>query len=223
MFRIKICGVRLKEDIEAVEASGGDAIGLNFFPPSVRYLDPARPETRELSESARRRGLLCVGVFVNESVERMLEIADTVGLDAIQLHGDESMQVAGELLGRGRRVIRAVKLPRTALDPESLDERIRPWRDLGCHPLLDADAGAAHGGSGKTLDWPSLREWAESRGGGGWTLAGGLRPENIAAAIAATGADSIDTASGVECPRGSKHPGRVADFIVASGLGRSTP
>jgi phosphoribosylanthranilate isomerase len=223
VFRIKICGVRLKKDIDAVEQSGGDAIGLNFFPPSVRYLDPALRETRELSESARRRGLLRVGVFVNESVERMLEVADAVGLDAVQLHGDESLRTAGELVGRERRVIRAVKLPRTAIAPDTLDERIRPWRELGCHPLLDADAGAAHGGSGKTLHWPSLREWAESRDVGEWTLAGGLRPENIAAAIAATGAVSVDTASGVECPRGSKHPGRVADFITASGLGRSTP
>lgn len=218
VFRIKICGVRLKKDVQAVEQSGGDAIGLNFFPPSIRYLDPALPTTRELSEAASELGLTRVGVFVNESPGRVIEIAERVGLDAIQLHGEEPLEVASDIIRRGWRVIRAIKLPRTPVDADAMDALITPWQDLGCHTLLDADAGASHGGSGKTLHWPSVRVWSERNPGGAWTLAGGLKPENIAEAIAATGARSVDTASGVECPRGAKNAGRVSDFISASGL-----
>lgn len=220
MFRIKICGVRLKKDVEAVERSGGDAVGLNFFPPSVRALDPSSADTRELSDLASSLGLTRVGVFVNESVERMRAIEQRVGLDAIQLHGDEPLDVARDLMERGSRVIRAIKLPRTPIDPATLDALVSPWTEVGCHPLLDADAGAAHGGSGKTLDWASLRRWAETQPDVPWTLAGGLKPENIAEAVAATGASSVDTASGVECPRGQKNVARIDAFIAASGLSR---
>nr|WP_182865046.1 phosphoribosylanthranilate isomerase [Rhodopirellula sp. JC639] len=216
VFRTKICGVRLAEDVRAVDQSGGDAIGLNFFPDSVRYVDPGDPATGSLSELAGRLGLLRVGVFVNESAEEMERVARAVGLDAIQLHGDESLEVAASLRQAGWSVLRAIKLPRGPFTAELMRERSAPWIEIGCHLLLDVDAGAAHGGSGKTLDWPSVAAWAQANPSIGWTLAGGLKPENVRQAIDATGAVSVDTASGVECPRGVKNEGRIQAFIAAA-------
>jgi phosphoribosylanthranilate isomerase len=216
VFRVKICGVRLKSDVEAVESSGGDAIGLNFFPSSVRYVDPDDPATAELAREAKSRGLTRVGVFVNESAATMLAVARRVGLDVIQLHGDESLEVGRQLIADGWQVVRAVKLPKTAFEPEEAGERADPWIALGCHLLLDADAGASHGGSGKTLDWPSVAKWAAANPHASWTLAGGLKPENLAEAIRVSGAKSVDTASGVECPRGVKNPARVNAFVEAA-------
>ncbi|MCO8123025.1 phosphoribosylanthranilate isomerase [Stieleria sp. TO1_6] len=223
MFRVKICGVRLDQDVAAVAAAGADAVGLNFFPPSVRYLDPQSNSTRELSQQAHTAGLLRVGVFVNQSAESMLTVADRVGLDAIQLHGDESIETAAVLLQRGQTVIRAIKLPKLPFDVELMERRSADWMLLGCHLLLDVDAGAAMGGSGKTLDWASVRAWAAAYPDVSWTLAGGLKPENVAAAIRATGAISVDSASGVECPKGVKNAERIAGFVAATGLCRIDP
>ncbi|MFU7560112.1 phosphoribosylanthranilate isomerase [Roseiconus sp. JC912] len=218
MFRVKICGVRLKKDVEAVGRSGADAIGLNFFPPSVRYVDPASESTQNLSKTAQELGLLRVGVFVNNDLEQLRSIAASVGLDALQLHGDEPVELAKQLIADGIRVIRAIKLPRTELSAVEIQTVAQPWIDAGVQLLLDADAGAAHGGSGKTLDWASIKRWSESAGEVEWTLAGGLKPENIADAVASTGAVSIDTASGVECPKGVKNEQRILDFASQSGL-----
>ncbi|QDV43372.1 N-(5'-phosphoribosyl)anthranilate isomerase [Stieleria neptunia] len=202
--------------MRAVERSGGDAIGLNFFPNSVRYVDPQSPATGRLSRLANELGLLRVGVFVNESAERMAAIAATVGLDAIQLHGDEPIESAESLRSMGWPVLRAIKLPRGGFAAALMQERSAAWVAAGCHLLLDVDAGSAHGGSGKTLDWPSVAAWAQGHRSVGWTLAGGLKPENVRRAIEATGAVSVDTASGVECPRGVKDESRIRAFIAAA-------
>ena len=108
-------------------------------------------------------------------------------MDAIQLHGDEPLELAESLLRDHRwPLIRAIKLPTTPLEVAEIEALARPWIDLGCHPLLDADAGAAHGGSGKTLDWNSIRHWRDAFPETRFTLAGGLNPENVAEAIGTT-------------------------------------
>jgi phosphoribosylanthranilate isomerase len=216
VFRQKICGVRLEKDVRAVESSGGDAIGLNFFPPSVRFADPRSPSTLALADLARQLGILCVGVFVGETRDSMERTVEHLGLDAVQLHGDEPLSVAVELIAAGHRVIRAIKLPRSAFEAELLRDRSVGWTECGCHLLLDVDAGAAQGGSGKTLDWPSVAAWAVENPTVGWTLAGGLKPENVREAISVSGAVSVDTASGVECPKGVKSAPRIRAFVAAA-------
>ncbi|WP_161604644.1 phosphoribosylanthranilate isomerase [Roseiconus nitratireducens] len=216
MFRIKICGIRLESDVDAVDRLGGDAIGLNFFSKSVRYLDPQLPGTRELSQHAAQRGLMRVGVFVNESLAGIRSTVQQVGLDAVQLHGDESPDLAKQLRQAGYQVIRAVKLPRGPFPIDLAQQRCRPWLSEGCGLILDADAGSAHGGSGKTLHWPSVRAWAQESPEVDWALAGGLRPENVAEAMSVSGARAVDTASGVECPRGVKNADRIAAFVRAA-------
>ena len=216
MFQIKICGVRFKQDIDAVADAGGDAVGLNFYQPSIRYVAPSDPATVELSRHSKKRGLKCVGVFVNESVDQILEIANVIDLNIVQLHGDESTEVATRLMEHGCQLIRAVKLPKTELTPQTIADRAGPWSEIGCHVLLDADAGKHHGGSGLTLNWNMVAAWSEANSeDADWTLAGGLNSTNVAEAIALSGAQSVDTASGVEEPRGTKCPTRIAQFVSA--------
>ncbi|QDT11343.1 N-(5'-phosphoribosyl)anthranilate isomerase [Planctomycetes bacterium K23_9] len=236
MFEIKICGVRLKSDIDAVRAAcdgissthdaspNADAarrnhsvaVGLNFYPPSVRFIEPADPSSRSLSTAAQDAGLLRVGVFVNETAAAIQAVNSVVGLDAVQLHGDELIQTAIELIASGHSVIRAIKLPTVDLSVDLIEQRVAPWTEVGCHPLLDADAGAAHGGSGKTLDWSIVSAWAASHPDLAWTLAGGLNPDNVAAAITESTAKSIDTASGAEETRGIKSPSKIQAFFQAA-------
>ena len=97
MFHTKICGVRKLSDIKSVAACCADAIGLNFFARSLRFVDPETDDVLRLSQAAERAGLLRVGVFVNSDVETIVQIATRVGLDVIQLHGDESIDTVGQI------------------------------------------------------------------------------------------------------------------------------
>ena len=220
MFEIKICGVKRQVDIDAVAKAAKQheiktAIGLNFFPKSVRYVDPSQAATRQLSEHATSHGLVRVGVFVNETADQMQRIGDDVGLDVIQMHGDEPLTTAQQLIDAGHQVIRAVKLPTVDLSADHIHDQTIAWLDLGCHVLLDADAGAAHGGSGKTLDWQIISLWATQHPSARWTLAGGLKPENLAQAVTVSLARSVDTASGAELERGTKSSRRIEQFFAA--------
>ena len=216
MFHIKICGIRRREEVAAVAAAGADAIGLNFFPPSIRFVEPSAPSTIELSRFANDKRIMRVGVFVNRSLEEIVEIADTVGLDAVQLHGDETVDFTTGLIDRlSLRVIRAIKLPTGPLDPQHIEAAAARWVELGCHPLLDAQAGAEHGGSGKTLDWDAVGQWKRDFQPESFTLAGGLNPGNVGEAMERSGASSVDTASGVEQPRGEKQPELIRAFVKA--------
>ncbi len=213
MFKIKICGVRFSKDIDAVACAGADAIGLNFFEKSIRYVDPGDETTQELSARAEAAGLIRVGVFVDAAAARIAAICRQVGLDAIQLHGDETTEIAGELIDAGLNVVRAIKLP-SDLTADLIRDRCDPWIDVGCHLLLDAETG----GSGKCLDWRAVGQWAQAQLATPWTLAGGLTEINVGEAIRHSGARSVDTASGVEQPRGTKSPKRIEDFVRASRL-----
>ena len=128
MFHIKICGVREIAHIEAVFSSGADAIGLNFYPPSCRFLDPQQSQAAELASKASELGLTRVGVFVNQPVARVLEVSQRLGLDAVQLHGDEQPEVAAKLQEGGvTKLIRAIKLPVGQLTIQEIEARVSPW------------------------------------------------------------------------------------------------
>jgi phosphoribosylanthranilate isomerase len=221
MFEVKICGVRFKSDVQAVGTAGSDAgkataIGLNFYPASPRYVDPESAEIAELSATAARAGILRVGVFVHESPEKIAQIAHQVGLAAVQLHGDETVEEVDRLFELIEiDIIRAIKLPISPISVDEIEEACQPWLEMGCGLLFDADAGSAHGGSGKTLDWPSIRAWSDANPNIPWILAGGLTPDNVAKAIEVTGACCVDTASGVEKERGVKSAEKIGEFIQA--------
>ena len=205
-FTIKICGVKTVEDVEAVAAAGGDAIGLNFFPPSVRFLEIAA--AGRLASLAKQNGILPIALFVNESRDAICRLVGEIDVQWIQLHGDEPPELATQLIADGYQILRAVRLPTGSLTEAEIEARLVPWRELGCTLLLDADAGKNFGGQGKALDWQGLRLGCTLP----FVLAGGLTPENVGQAIVGSGAQAVDVASGVEAPRGCKSAEKIQRF-----------
>lgn len=158
MFRIKICGVRQESDIEDAAAAGADTVGLNFHPPSIRFLSAAR--ALDLAAVAGRVGLRTVGVFVGLPVQDIAALAVRLDLWAIQLHGDQTVADVDRLRQQGLRVIRAIRLPVGPLTVEQLDQHVSPWLSAGCGLLLDAEVGSDAGGQGTRLDWDSIGRWS---------------------------------------------------------------
>jgi phosphoribosylanthranilate isomerase len=196
-FVVKICGITRPGDAELACRAGASAIGLNFWPGSKRFVDDAR--AREVL-AAVAPGVLKVGVFVNATaaeVDRRLAL----GLDLVQLHGDEQPEAWTHL--PAERLVRAIRVR----DAGSLAEAAR-WSARFF--LFDA-AADGYGGSGQVAPWQHL--------GGArrpFLLAGGLHADNVAAAIAALAPDGVDVASGVESSPGIKDPAKVAAFVEAA-------
>lgn len=216
MFQLKICGVLLKSDIDAAADAGADCVGLNFFDASVRYLEPDSLETLSLCRHARSLGIKRAGVFVNYPNDELISIAQGLDLDVVQLHGEENVADATELRDLGIEVVRAVRLASGKLTVEQIEEASQEWTAAGYHLLFDAESGESFGGTGKKLDWPTIAAWSVKHPGVEWTLAGGLKPENVAEAIKTSGAKSVDVASGVEEPRGTKSEAKIAAFCAAA-------
>lgn len=220
MFRTKICGVTRIEDAIAVAEAGADAIGLNFYERSSRCV--SLTHAGELA-GAVQGGPLVVGVFVNAAAEAIARAIEAAGLDMVQLHGDEPPELAAEL-PVGTPILRAIRRdPPSGLQPgvawmEASAAAGRPIAGL----LVDAAAPAGpggetvYGGTGQTTDWASVAVERAALGPVPLLLAGGLTPMNVAEAIARTGADGVDTASGVESAPGLKDPGLVRDFVARS-------
>ncbi len=201
MIRVKICGVTTLEDARYALECGADALGLNFVPGTPRCLDEAT--AAKLAAGLPPLGVR-VGVFVNESAERVEEIARRVGLDAVQLHGEETPETCRRLIDRGLRVIRGLRVR----GGETVEEAAL-YPD--CTILLDAFVQGELGGTGRTCDWSLARELAAMRR---VILSGGLKPENIAEAVRQVAPYGVDSSSGVEGETpGRKDPDRVREFI----------
>ena len=201
MIRVKICGVTTVEDARFALDRGADALGLNFVPGTPRCLEveDAAAISAALSPFGAR-----VGVFVDETAERVAAVARRAGLDTVQLHGSETPETCRRLLGQGLRVIRGLRVR----GEETLAEADR---FEGCTILLDAYVEGELGGTGKSFDWGLARELAARRP---IILSGGLRPENVADAVRRVRPYAVDSSSGVEGDRpGRKDPERVARFI----------
>ena len=201
MIRVKICGVTTVEDAEFALEAGADALGLNFVPGTPRCLEVA--QAREIGDALPAFGTR-VGIFVNEPPEHVMEVARFVGLDAAQLHGDESPEDCRWLIERGLRVIRALRVK----GPETIAQ-IDVFPD--CAILLDAYVKGALGGTGETFDWELARRAADARP---IILSGGLKPENVGEAVSSVQPYGVDSSSGVEgAVLGRKDPERVLGFI----------
>jgi phosphoribosylanthranilate isomerase len=210
MFRIKICGITRAEDAQSVADAGADAVGLNFFPRSPRYL---APEQAKSLVSALPTGLLKVGLFVNASAEEVCRTFDDLRLNLVQLHGDEPPEFLSLLAGRP--ILRAFRVGPLGLQP--VFAYLDRCQQLGTVPqmiLIDAQVPGQYGGTGQTADWQSLQ--AYPAGGAPLVLAGGLTPANVAAAVRAVRPAAVDTASGVEVSPGVKDPALVRQFVEAA-------
>lgn len=210
MTWIKICGNTSAEDALAAVEAGADAVGL-VFAPSPRQISPecARAIVAELPGRVER-----VGVFVNEGQRRIREIAELVGLTAVQLHGDESAEFAGTLFAGPRR-------PRIfkALHADAgIEERLRGFAAAGVDGILldsGGSAGRARGGTGEAFDWEGAKGWLPAAGQTRVILAGGLSPENVARAVRVLEPWGVDVCSGVERSPGKKEPARMREFVAA--------
>jgi phosphoribosylanthranilate isomerase len=214
LFQVKICGVTTVKDAVAAAAAGADAIGLNFWSRSRRLVsvDTAR------DISAKVRGVVRVGVFVNATADEIAGTADAVGLDWIQLHGDEPAELLSQLPPK-LRVTRAFRCGADGMQDAS--SFLSECRKRGRAPdalLVDADAGSEYGGTGRVANWSKIASERGQLGGVPMILAGGLTSQNVAEAIAATRPDSVDVASGVESRAGSKDAALVRDFVAAARL-----
>jgi len=200
---VKICGVTTAEDAAMAVAAGADAIGVNFWPGSKRHVTLA--DARDVL-AAVPAGVLKVGVFVDAPVEEVERHLDELELDRAQLHGDESPALFDRL---DRRLIRVVRVR----DESSFDG------EAGWSPALwlyDAYV-EGYGGAGVPAPWPLIAARARRP----FLLAGGLTPDNVAAAVAQTRPDGVDVASGVESSARKKDPAKVAAFIAAAREGSS--
>jgi len=215
MFRIKICGITNVDDALAAARAGADAVGLNFYPKSPRCVDA---DAADRIIASLPRETVKVGLFVNAPAQEVCRTFDRLGLDLIQLHGDEPPRYLAQLAGRP--VMRAFRPGPDGLEP--LERYLAHCRRLGCTPrlvLVDALVPGQYGGTGRLADWHLLRTYAgAAKAGPGppLVLAGGLTPGNVAEAIAIVRPAAVDTASGVELGPGRKDPAAVEAFVRAA-------
>ncbi|UOP04612.1 phosphoribosylanthranilate isomerase [Conchiformibius kuhniae] len=198
-IRIKICGITRPEDAVCAARFGADAVGLVFYHASKRRVLP--PQAAEIV-SALPPFVGTVGLFVNESAERIGDILAQVPLDVLQFHGDETPEFCRQFR---RPYLKAVRV-------RHADDVCRALRDYADARgvLLDAHVAGEYGGTGQCFDWSLLPQDLA----GNWILSGGLNPHNITAALAQTGAAAVDVSSGVEAAAGIKCPHKMADFIA---------
>jgi phosphoribosylanthranilate isomerase len=214
MFTIKICGITRPEDAQAAAAAGADAIGLNFYAKSLRAIDADRARA---IIAALPREIVKVGLFVNARPKDICRIYDDLGLDLIQLHGDEPPESLPALGGRPVMKAFGVDAKDGLL---TIIGYLIVCRALGCLPrliLVDAPRRHGFGGSGKLADWSLAKEYqANPDILPPLVLAGGLKSENVTEAIRATGVRAVDTASGVESRPGIKDIPAMTAFVQAA-------
>ncbi|MBP6602530.1 MAG: phosphoribosylanthranilate isomerase [Verrucomicrobiales bacterium] len=202
---VKICGITTGDQAREIITAGADAIGINFWPKSKRYiaLEAALPWLLEIAGTVPR-----VAVTVNASDEELLCLYESGGIDWIQLHGDETPERVRSLTQQGLPVFKAMGIRDRAMLAGAA-EFDSPTL------LLDAYAPNEYGGSGETMDWSlgaaAVQQWPDRQ----ILLAGGLTPANVAEAIRQVHPAGVDVASGVESSPGVKDLEAVRCFIEA--------
>lgn len=205
-LRVKICGVTSPTDVAACAEAGADAVGINFHPGSVRYVDPraSAPILRAVPPL-----MAAVGVFVNQPFRQVAAVAYQLGLRGVQCHGD---------LGEPEDPFPFSFVPAFRVrDRQSLadiDAYLARCRAVGRMPgaiLVDAFVEGQHGGTGRTAPWELL---ADFRPRVPILLAGGLTPDNVAEAIRMVRPAGVDVATGVEAAPGRKDPDKVRAFVA---------
>lgn len=240
-FTTKICGIT--EPHHALDAmdAGAEAIGLNFYSRSKRSVSEAAAKQiiEALASNAKVENLskpAVVGVFVNHSPGEILALANALSLDGIQLHGDETSSFFVNLkksfaeppaaptqkLPFFVRAIRTQPAAGNNDDTSQESDRVRSelvvWSEAGIDLLLlDAAATGEFGGTGKTIDWSLVPDF-QSLVPQPIVLAGGLKANNVAQAIAISKVVMVDVASGVESDPGKKDPQLVRQFVANARL-----
>ena len=214
-LRIKICGITQPEQGRAIADLGATALGFICAPTSPRYVLPEqiRAMTAVLPTDATTGELFVdrIGVFVNESLEKIQHTIDVGNLNGVQLHGDEPPEFCDAVRSCFPQieVIKAFRIRMTD-DLRQVDK----YCSVVDAVLLDAYHPNLAGGTGQTLNWQTLQQF---KPGVAWFLAGGLTPANICSALSQVTPDGIDLSSGVERSPGDKDLEKVGQLFVQLG------
>jgi len=208
MVKIKICGITNLDDARAAIEAGAELLGFNFYRPSPRFIEP--DEARKIIDSVVRESeVIAVGIFVDEPLESVIETVRISGVDAVQLHGDESIAYCADLKSalNGITIIKALRVS-DSFQPQTATSY--PVDAI----MLDAFHDSLRGGTGKTIDWAiaeNTRKLVPQ-----FFLSGGLSPENVAEAVERVQPYAVDACSRLELSPGRKDPLRVKAFVRAA-------
>ncbi|MDQ3491454.1 MAG: phosphoribosylanthranilate isomerase [Acidobacteriota bacterium] len=203
MTKVKICGITNLEDALHSIKLGADALGFNFYEKSPRYVTP---EDAALIIGRLAPVVLKVGVFVNETVEKIIETSEIAKFDAIQLHGDETPDFCSEVnAGTKLDIIKAFRVTGKFNIEEVLEYNVDAV-------LLDAYSSNGRGGTGETFNWDIACK--VSKICPKLYLAGGLSPQNIAHAIATVRPFAVDACSRLEREKGLKDAQKLKSFFA---------
>jgi phosphoribosylanthranilate isomerase len=203
MTAVKTCGITSSRDAQRCVDLGAWALGLIFWPESPRA---CRPEEAEEIAAQMRRRVELAGVFVNQPLDHVAQVADRVGLTLLQLHGAEGPAYCREAARRtGCKVMKAVRVKDAA--------QVRALRAFPTdYHLLDAYVAGSPGGTGESFNWElAARHQAPAE----VVLSGGLRPDNVGEAVKLARPFAVDTASGTEASPGRKDPQKLEAFFRA--------
>jgi phosphoribosylanthranilate isomerase len=200
MVRVKICGITNAADALAAIDAGANLLGFNFYEKSPRFISEA--EAAKIRQQLPKR-VEAVGIFVNDPPEGVAERCKSLKLDAAQLHGDETPEIVAEIARTGP-VIKAFRVE-SDFQLESLEAYSGAFAFL-----FDAAHTGQYGGTGHSTDWDFAQRAAT---GHRIILAGGLKVENVAAAVRIVRPYAVDVASGIESKPGKKDHGLLREFI----------
>lgn len=199
---VKICGITNIEDATNACEFGAWAIGYIFFKGSKRYVEPEK--AGEISSKITSKK---IGVFVNETIENIIEIANLAKLDIIQLHGDETVHFINELKSQiNLEIIKAFRV-KTQQDTQQIDE----YSQVADYILLDSFDEKEYGGTGKAFNWDLAKQ--ANQKDIRLILSGGINPDNIKQAIAEVNPFAIDVSSGVEKQKGLKDIDKLKELF----------
>jgi phosphoribosylanthranilate isomerase len=196
MTKIKICGLTREADALYCAHAGADFLGFIFVPSTPRHVEPetAAAMVRAVKEAGKTPKF--VGVFRDASSEYIREIAALVGLDMVQLHGNETDE---DIANIGIPAIKTLRVGDTLPDTHSTPNAA--WL------LFDTYDDRRTGGTGRRFDWSLLAVYDRSKP---FFLSGGINPDNVSAAVSLVRPDGIDLSSGVESEPGIKDHGKLA-------------
>jgi phosphoribosylanthranilate isomerase len=206
-MRVKICGINSADAMAAAADAGADYAGFVFFPPSPRFVSPRQAAGLRALRPDAPPG---VGLFVKPGLDEIADVLAILRLDVLQIYGDAALARAI----RGRFGL-PVWLARGVSAPADLAAAAEAADGLdGLVIEAKPPPGATRpGGNATALDWSLLAGWNAPLP---WLLGGGLTPENVAEAIARSGAAGVDVSSGVESAPGVKSPALIRAFITSS-------
>lgn len=215
MTKVKICGLRDLAEAVAAQEAGADYVGMVFVPDSRRRIQQHRAAgiVDGLRGVAGGKAPKFVGLFADQPLREVTEVAEALDLDILQLCGNEDLEYCA---GVKRPVVKVLpvrsSLPRQQV-LEDLDRELSSLEAQGHLAILDTYQEGVLGGTGRTFDWSIARELAQAHPS--FLLAGGLTPENVGRAIRTVVPFGVDVSSGVET-RGAKDPEKIRAFVESA-------